>query len=724
MTVEGAFPSPTAGEGWNVFCEKGRLPMSDNSNPNNRISKRRLVALVSVICFVFTVYAFRLFQIQIVEGEYYAAQANRHTQTKVDIPASRGEILDRYLRPMAVNRTTFSLALDGAFFPRGTGEEAKNRQNEILLRLTSLLTERGEEWNDTLPITKTAPFTFEEGREDSVSTLRKKLELADYATVENCMDAMIERYYLSGYTPEQQRLLAGIQYEMETRGFALKTPYTFSSDISRETAYIIKENNTVYPGVTPQATPVREYVSKNIAAHLIGTVGPIYPEEYAELKEKGYQLNDTVGKGGIEAAMEDALRGQTGVRVLERDSSGSIVDEFEQVPAVAGDSVVLTLDMNLQKTTQEILISKIEELRQKQPTATKQWVGQDVRSGSVVLLDVKAGEVLVCASEPGYDLSTYQENYTELANDPGNPLFNRALSGTFACGSTIKPAVAVASLMEGIINMDSQPDTAFCDGRYHYYEDVGFAPRCTGRHGHPNVVTAIQKSCNSFFFDMGRQLGYQTMNNYFTIFGFGQKTGIEIGEATGTLSSPESYPGTWVGGNNCQMAIGQLNSQYTPIQLAACAMTLANNGVRYKTHLVHSVRSYDGKNETVTTPEIAAELDMDPATIEAVRQGMLAVTSQVGGTAYKVFGDAPYAVAGKTGTAQNGKIDSNGNSDRSDHGAFIGYAPADNPQVAISVVMENGTSTPAAEVARAVLDAYFASKSSGMTPTPEQELLP
>ena len=700
------------------------LPMYDNSNPNNRISKRRLVALVSVICFVFTVYAFRLFQIQIVEGEYYAAQANRHTQTKVDIPASRGEILDRYLRPMAVNRTTFSLALDGAFFPRGTGEEAKNRQNEILLRLTSLLTERGEEWNDTLPITKTAPFTFEEGREDSVSTLRKKLELADYATVENCMDAMIERYYLSGYTPEQQRLLAGIQYEMETRGFALKTPYTFSSDISRETAYIIKENNTVYPGVTPQATPVREYVSKNIAAHLIGTVGPIYPEEYAELKEKGYQLNDTVGKGGIEAAMEDALRGQTGVRVLERDSSGSIVDEFEQVPAVAGDSVVLTLDMNLQKTTQEILISKIEELRQKQPTATKQWVGQDVRSGSVVLLDVKTGEVLVCASEPGYDLSTYQENYTELANDPGNPLFNRALSGTFACGSTIKPAVAVASLMEGIINMDSQPDTAFCDGRYHYYEDVGFAPRCTGRHGHPNVVTAIQKSCNSFFFDMGRQLGYQTMNNYFTIFGFGQKTGIEIGEATGTLSSPESYPGTWVGGNNCQMAIGQLNSQYTPIQLAACAMTLANNGVRYKTHLVHSVRSYDGKNETVTTPEIAAELDMDPATIEAVRQGMLAVTSQVGGTAYKVFRDAPYAVAGKTGTAQNGKIDSNGNSDRSDHGAFIGYAPADNPQVAISVVMENGTSTPAAEVARAVLDAYFSSKSSGMTPTPEQELLP
>ena len=698
--------------------------MSDNSNPNNRISKRRLVALISVICFVFTVYAFRLFQIQIVEGEYYAAQANRHTQTKVDIPASRGEILDRYLRPMAVNRTTFSLALDGAFFPRGTGEEAKNRQNEILLRLTSLLTERGEEWNDTLPITKTAPFTFEEGREDSVSTLRKKLELADYATVENCMDAMIERYYLSGYTPEQQRLLAGIQYEMETRGFALKTPYTFSSDISRETAYIIKENNTVYPGVTPQATPVREYVSKNIAAHLIGTVGPIYPEEYAELKEKGYQLNDTVGKGGIEAAMEDALRGQTGVRVLERDSSGSIVDEFEQVPAVAGDSVVLTLDMNLQKTTQEILISKIEELRQKQPTATKQWVGQDVRSGSVVLLDVKTGEVLVCASEPGYDLSTYQENYTELANDPGNPLFNRALSGTFACGSTIKPAVAVASLMEGIINMDSQPDTAFCDGRYHYYEDVGFAPRCTGRHGHPNVVTAIQKSCNSFFFDMGRQLGYQTMNNYFTIFGFGQKTGIEIGEATGTLSSPESYPGTWVGGNNCQMAIGQLNSQYTPIQLAACAMTLANNGVRYKTHLVHSVRSYDGKSETVTTPEIAAELDMDPATIEAVRQGMLAVTSQVGGTAYKVFRDAPYAVAGKTGTAQNGKIDSNGNSDRSDHGAFIGYAPADNPQVAISVVMENGTSTPAAEVARAVLDAYFASKSSGMTPTPEQELLP
>lgn len=698
--------------------------MAENSNPNNRISKRRLVALVSVISLVFTIYAFRLFQIQIVEGEYYASQANRHTQTKVNIPASRGEILDRYLRPMAVNRTSFSLVLDGAFFPRGTGEEAKHKQNEILLRLTALLTERGEEWNDTLPITKTEPFAFEEGREDSVATLRKKLGLADYATVENCMDAMIERYYLSGYTPEQQRTLAGIQYEMETQGFALKNPYTFSSDISQETVYIIKENNTSYPGVTPQTTPVREYVSGTIGAHLIGTVGPIYAEEYAELKEKGYQLNDTVGKSGIESAMEDALRGQTGVRILERDSSGGIVGEFVQEPAVAGDSVVLTLDKNLQKITQDILTDKMAELRLKQPTATKQWVGQDVRSGSVVLLDVKTGGVLVCASEPGYDLSTYKENYSDLLNDPGNPLFNRALNGTFACGSTIKPAVATASLMEGLIDINSKPSTAFCDGRYHFYEDVGFAPRCTGRHGYPTVVTALQKSCNSFFFDMGRQLGYQTMNSYFTIFGFGQKTGIEIGESTGTLSSPESYPGTWVGGNNCQMAIGQLNSQYTPIQLAAYTMTLANNGVRYKTHLVHSVRSYDGKTETVVQPEIAAELSMDQATIDAVKQGMLAVTSEVGGTGYKYFSDAAYKVAGKTGTAQNGRIDSSGNSDRSDHGTFIAYAPADNPEVAIAVVMENGTSTPAGEVARAVLDAYFASKSAGMEPTPEQELLP
>ncbi len=688
--------------------------MADN-NPHNRSSRRRLSILAGALVVVFGIYCVRLFQIQIVEGEYYASQANRLTETKVPIAASRGEILDRYLRPMAVNRTSFSLVIDGAFFPRGTGSEARSEQNAILLKLTELLSSRGEEWNDTLPISKTEPFVFLEDQESSIATLRKKLELADYATVENCMAAMIKLFGLEGFTPAEQRLLAGIQYEMVIRGFSLKNPFVFCNDISRETAYIIKENNTAYPGVTPQATPVREYVSGTIAPHLIGTLGPIYPEEYDSLKEQGYQLNDILGKSGIEQAMESSLRGTTGTRVLVKDASGAIVNEYESAPAVAGNSVVLTLDKNLQKTAEDALLAKMAELKEKKPTSTKPWVGQDVKSGSVVLLDVKTGGVLVSASVPGYDLSTYSSNYSALLNDPAKPLFNRALYGTFACGSTIKPAVATAALMEGIITPEQKGPN--CDRVYHYYEDVGFAPKCTGWHGSLNVVGALQKSCNVFFFEMGRLLQIGRLDAYLTRFGFGVKTGIEIGEASGVLASPENKS-DWVAGDTIQVAIGQLNNRFTPIQLAAYTMMLANDGVRYKTHLVHSVRSYDGSVETVVQPEIADRLDIDATTLKTVKDGMIAVASVSGGTAYNSFRDAPYTVAAKTGTAQNG------NSDRSDHGVFIAYAPAENPEVAISVVMENGTSGPAHQVARTVLDAYFASKAAGSAPTPEQELLP
>lgn len=381
---------------------------------------------------------------------------------------------------------------------------------------------------------------------------------------------------------------------------------------------------------------------------------------------------------------------------------------------MAGNSVVLTLDKNLQKTTEDLIMAKMAEMRLMQPTATKKWRGQDIRSGSVVLLDVKTGGVLVSASVPGYDLSTYSSEYANLLNDPEKPLFNRALYGTFACGSTIKPAIAIAGLSEGVITSDQKGPS--CDGVYHYYENVGFAPRCTGHHGSLNVVGALQKSCNVFFFDLGRRLTIKPMNSYLTRFGFGVKTGIEIGEAAGVLAGPDTKS-DWVEGDTIQVAIGQLTNRFTPIQLAAYAMQLANGGVRYKTHLVHSVRSYDGTVETVVEPEVADRLDIDPAILQTVREGMVAVTKN-GGTAVSSFRDASYTVAAKTGTAQNG------NGDRSDHGVFIAYAPAENPEVAISVVMENGTSTPAHQVARQVLDAYFASKSTGTAPTPEQQLLP
>ncbi|MDD3692811.1 MAG: penicillin-binding transpeptidase domain-containing protein [Oscillospiraceae bacterium] len=675
--------------------------------------KRRAIALAAFIVLIFTVYSIRLFQIQIVDGEEYAQIASKNETINVPIQASRGEILDRYLKPMAINRTSFSIIFDYAFFPTGKSKEQQKKQNDIILALTQLLTSTECEWNDTLPISKTRPYKFLEQHKNRISSLKSRINVASYATAEQCMDRLIELYYLEDYKPEQQRILAGVRNEIDIRQFGYKNPFTFSSDISEKVYNIILENSSSFPGVNVQTIPVREYVCKRVGAHLIGTVGYIFADEYEKLKDKGYLLSDTVGKSGIEAALEDELRGVNGTNTIIKDASGAVVEKRETLAPRPGNTVILTLDYDVQNAAQIELNKTITELRSQK---SSKLVGQDVRSGSVVMLDVKTGGVLVSASWPDFDLSTYNADYSKLINDKDRPLYNRALSGAFACGSTMKPGVALAGITEGIINASSTP--VFCDRVYHYYESSGYAPRCLDYHGRINVVNAISRSCNVFFYDLGRCLGINKMNEYSALFGLGQKTGIEIGESTGVLAGPahrKSIGGIWNPGDTCAAAIGQSDNLFTPIQLASYAMTMANDGVRYKTHLVKSIRSHDGV-ETVVEPEVAATVKLSKKAIDTVREGMIKA-AKPGGTAGSQFAGAKYTVAAKTGTAQIVTT-------RSDHGVFIAYAPAENPEVAIAVVLENGTSRPSTALARKVLDAYFESKSKGTAPTPQGELLP
>lgn len=669
---------------------------------------RRLLCLSLAIVAAFAVFAVVLFRIQIVDGDYYAQKANSNTTTVIGVSASRGEILDCNLVPIAVNRTTYAIMFDYNYFPKGTSDEAQKEQNDCLLRLVALLTETGEAWNDELPISDTAPYTFTD--DNRADTLRSKLRMGSYATADNCMEEMVRSYKLEGYPAAQQRILAGIRYGMVVKEFAVRNPYVFAGDISRSTMYRIVENNAAYPGVDIETVPVRDYVGGDIASHLIGTVGPIYAEDYKELKEKGYAMNDVVGKGGIEGSFEDKLRGTAGVRTLLKDKSGNVLDEEETTAPKPGDTVVMTIDSNLQKAAQAALAEKVAELRQKSSATTN---GHDVKSGAAVVLDVKNGGVLTCASWPSYDLATYKENYNTLLADPDNPLFNRALNGAFPCGSTMKPGIALAALTEGTITPSS---TVYCGRIYRFYDD--YQPHCMGTHGTINVVTAITKSCNIFFYDVGRRMGADMMLNYHKLYGFGSPTGVEIGESSGRLVTPESVKkdgGIWTAGDNLRLAIGQ-NGLYTPIQLAAYAMMIANDGVRYKTHLVHSIRSYDGTSEQVVEPEIAATVSWSKTAMDTVRQGMVNVVKS--GTAYSAFGTAGYSVAAKTGTAQTGR------KGQSDHGVFIAYAPVENPEIAVAVVMENGTSSAAAQVARKLTDAYFASSVTGEKPTAEETLLP
>lgn len=686
-------------------------------NPTERPPIRRLVALCVVFLLIFCVFAVRLYTIQITDHEEYRKLADGGATLTLPLSASRGEILDRNLNPLVVNQTAYAVVFDYNFFPTGTGAEARDRQNALILDLCALLTDAGESWNDTLPLSAEAPYTFVEERESSVSALKKSLRLGDYATADNCMAALIEKYHLEAYDAASQRLLAGVQYEMTTREFSAFNAFTFSAGVSKETSYLISENTTRFPGVDIQTTAVREYVSGTTAPHLIGTVGPMYAEDYAALKDKGYALNDTLGKSGVESAFESSLRGTAGKRVLVKDSSGAVVESYESVSPVPGSTVVLTLDSELQATAQQVLADTIASLRTRPAESGGRFLnnGHDVTSGAVVVLDVKDGGVLAAATSANYDLSTYSADYTDLLNDPDKPLFNRALYGTFACGSTMKPCMAVAGLCEGILTPAS---TYSCTYTYNRFTSSGLTLHCMHRHGATNLFTALQKSCNIFFYELGLELGIERMNTYSTLFGLGQRTGIEVGESAGVLAGPTHSAAvgqTWTPGDTATAAIGQSDNLFTPIQLAAYAMTLANDGVRYETHLLHSLLSYSGEVQTYE-PQIAATVPMSREVIDAVREGMIAV-GRTGGTAASAFAGVPYTVACKTGTAQVA-------SNKSDHGAFIAYAPADDPQVAIAVVLENGTSSPSTQVARAVLDAYFNVENNATGELPYGELLP
>lgn len=681
------------------------------------LSLRRLIALISLFVLVFSVFAVRLYRVQITEHAFYREQARGGATLTLPVAASRGEILDRDLTPLVANTTAYAVVLDYNYFPAGTDEEARAKQNNVIRALADLLTARGEEWNDTLPITHSAPFAFLEGRDTSVAALKRKLRLAEYATAENCMAALSRRYHLEGYTTAEQRLLAGVQYEMEVREFSAFTPYVFSSAVSKETSYLISENTTDFAGVEIQTAAERDYVAGRTAAHMLGTVGPIYAEEYAALKEQGYALNDTLGKSGVEAAFEQVLRGTAGRRVLVKDADGVVVNAYEQAAPVPGDTVVLTVDAALQTAAQQALAETITEMRELPATSGGRFLnnGHDIASGSVVVLDVANGGVLTAASWPDYDLSAYTANYADLLNDPDKPLFNRALNGAFACGSTMKPGVAMAALNEGVITPNS---TFTCRYAYDRFSASGLTLHCMGRHGSIGTVTALQKSCNIFFYDTALELGIDTMNRYSSQFGLGEKTGIEIGEISGVLAGPAHSAAvgkTWMPGDTAGAAIGQSDNLFTPIQLAAYAMTLANDGVRYKTHLLHGLLGYNGTLKSDYEPQIAAQLSLSQEAIDTVRRGMVAVATS--GTAAGYFRRTAYMVACKTGTAQVG-------SNRSDHGVFIAYAPAEAPQVAVAVVMENGTSKASVSVARRVLDAYFNAADDGVADAPFGELLP
>ena len=651
-------------------------------------SARRMSVLSGILAAVLVLYSLRLVDWQLVHQDKYEAQSIANVATYTTINAARGEIYDRYGRPLVQNKDSYNIVFNRLYLK-------DSELNNTIITLTKLLTSSGEQWKDKCPLTKTAPYEFEDNQSISSGTMRSELGLAHYATAQNCWDAMVEKYNLSEYDDETKRTIMGIRLTMLVADYSDAIPYTFAENISIETVTKLKESYSYLSGVETEIDSVREYVSGNIAPHILGNLGLIYAEEWDELKDKGYSFDDYIGKSGIEKACEQELKGKSGYTKTIRDSSGKIVSSSVSTEPEPGNSIVLTIDKKLQETAQNSLKNMIDSLK-----ATKD--GQYANAGAVVAVKVNTGEVLVGATYPSYDMDTYNNSYETLLSDSSNPLFNRAFSGVYAPGSTFKPATASIGLQTGAITPD---ENIFCSKIYTYYRD--YQPSCMHYDGDINVTTAIKVSCNYFFYETGRRIGIEKMNEFCKKFGLGVKTGIEIDEAAGILAGKEyrdSIGSIWNAGDTLQAAIGQSDNGFTPLQLATYCATLANGGTRYRSRLIKEICNYS-MNSVVSAvePEVMDTVGIDEQYLDVVKQGMLSVTTESAGTASTAFANYSLKVGGKTGTAT--VIDKG---QEYNNGVFIAFAPYENPEIAVVTVVEKGGyGSNIAQVTRDIFDAYF-----------------
>lgn len=673
----------------------------------------RYVVCSLLLLGVFSLFVVRLFQWQIVDGQTYYNLSNTTSSSYIKLTATRGEILDRDGNPLAQNRTCYNIVFDDTLIDH-------DHINDTILELIGIMEETNTEWIDPLPIqlNSDGSYSFKEDYDSEVEFLKSSsmLHVNSYATAEECMNQLIEMFDCKEYDPQDAIKIISVRYNMKKNLFDADSPYTFAQDISSDVMTVVNERTANMTGVRVDVTTIREYPDGALAPHIIGKTGPLTQEQYDSFKEddnlfdlednlSGYSLDDTMGQNGIEAALEDTLRGDNGKQAIETDREGNLIRSEIEVAPKAGNTVYLTLDSRIQQVTNASLAKNIQTLQKNPvPTQSNPLGGADCEAGAAVMIDIKTGEVLAASTYPTYDLNKYISDiayFNQLNHDESKPMYNRAFNGSFAPGSIFKPVVAAAALQEGIINSSS---TVYCNHYYTYYtKDTSQAPKCLGWHYDTSVYKALQKSCNIFFFDVGRRLGITNLYAYGTLFGLGQKTGLEVSESAGSLTNPEDYERrsgqTWTDGMTLSAAIGQMDNSFTPVQLVSYCASIANGGNRMQLHLVDKVTDYTRQNVVdEKDPTVLNEVGVDDKNLEIVREGMRQV-AQAGGTASD-FANYGVPIGAKTGTAEvNG---------HSDNVTFIAFAPYDEPEIAIAVVLEYGCmGTYSKNIARDMLNAYF-----------------
>jgi len=673
---------------------------------NNRIRYNIITILVYLIGIVLLA---QLFNLQIIHGAEYRETSNVRLTRESVLKADRGNIKDNTGTLLARVEAQNTIVLY---------KTKVNNQvlNDTILRLINLLSKNGDKYVDNF-LMDVNPYRFKLTEEESQKKWKKVNNINEDATAEETFNYFKNKYEITTDNVEDARKIMAIRYEISYQGYSNTKSIQIAQNISRNTLLEIKERNSDFPGVEITEEPKRVYPLGNTASHIIGRIGRIEEEELKG-NEDTYDQNDIIGKSGIEYVFEEFLKGKNGVKQIDMDVEGTITNEYIAKEAVAGNDVILTIDSKLQATAEQAIKNNIERIAN-----GAFGKASPADAGVAVVLNVKTGEVLAMASNPDYDPSAFvngidENTWNYYINGDTKPLENKAISAMYSPGSTYKMVTALAGLETGAITTtDKIRDT----GIYRKYNSSWKCWKISG-HGYLDVSNAIERSCNYFFYELGDRVGIDTLAKYSYYLGLGHKTGIELkGEISGVLASNEiakQENRVWNPGETISAAIGQSYNTFTPIQMAKYVAMVANRGKKLDVTIVKSIIRPDGseipRNEYESkvseklglTPDNTEEMSFNETNIQAILEGMRGVTSESGGTAYSTFRDFDIEVGGKTGSAQTG-VEGKTNA------WFVGFAPFDNPEIAIVVFVRNGGSGGyTAEVARDIIAQYFGMNTS------------
>lgn len=673
--------------------------MEDNNRRSSNLRFNILTAIVLVIGFILIC---QLVNLQLVHGDEYRILSNSRLTRETIITADRGEILDAKGVKLVTTSTGFTLNLY-----RTTNDNEQLNNN--ILNIINVLESNGDKNIDNLILT-VEPFGFSTDSEESIKRWKKNNNLKEEYTAEECFYALKDKYQIKNEDINEVRKIMAIRYEITQKGYSNVRPVEIANNISKNSVLIFSERNGDFYGIDIVTTPVVTYNYGSLASHLLGYCGKITQEELK--KNEGYSDNDLIGKTGIQYVFEKYLRGKNGIRQIDMDVNGNITGEYITEEPVVGADVQLTIDANIQAVAEKALKDDIEKISNGGYAETS-----EATAGAVVVMNTKTGEILALASYPDFEPQLFvngisSEKYKEYNDEQA--LYNRAISGAYAPGSTFKMITAMAGLETGKI---SNGERINCSGVYPYAHKpvCWYYTKYRGGHGALNVTEAIEHSCNYFFYEVGNRIGIDTLSSYASYFGLGRKTGIELpSESSGNIASrarADEENREWYLGETLSASIGQSYNNTTPIQMAKYISILVNGGHQINVTTIKAVRNSDGTE--VSKDEInryvnnllgiddsnADEKVFEEEHVKTVMEGMKNVTTESGGTAYSVFKDSAVTVGGKTGSAQAGK---------KTHAWFVGFAPFDDPEIAVVAIVENGAhGAYAAQIAKDIFDSYF-----------------